>query len=107
MNKSQIKYMTDALFEAYIDGVYDKELKRGRDEWEYSAKVALKKIEERKTKVKVTAHINYFKRPNPRIMIMGYRGFGLKRYGVDAEHCRMVKSNWNSASDKCWTEHKR
>lgn len=74
MNKSQIKYMTEALIEAYFAGVYDKELKRGRDVWEQRAKVALKEIEERKTKVKVTAHVNYYKRPKPRIMIMGYRG---------------------------------
>lgn len=31
----------------------------------------------------------------------------LKHYGVDIEHWREVKSNWNPAADKCWTEHKR
>lgn len=56
MNKSQIKYMTEALIEAYFAGVYDKELKRGRNEWEIRAKMALKEIEERKTKVKVYHH---------------------------------------------------
>ena len=48
--------MEDALFEAYFDGVYDKELKRGRNVWEIRAKMALKEIEERKTKVKVYYH---------------------------------------------------
>ena len=56
MNKSQIKFMTDVLHSAYCAGVYDKELKRGRNEWEIRAKMALKEIEERKTKVKVYHH---------------------------------------------------
>lgn len=64
MNKSQIEYMTEALFEAYFTGVYDKELKRGRDVWEKSAIEHLKKLEKKKTKVIVTKHKDRKSRPS-------------------------------------------
>ena len=48
--------MTEVLHSAYCAGVYDKELKMGRDVWEKLAKSYLKEVEERKTKVKVYYH---------------------------------------------------
>lgn len=64
MNKSQIEYMTEAMAEAYFDGVYDKELKKGRNIWERRAIDYLKKIERAKTKVKVTKHKDRKSRPS-------------------------------------------